>query len=226
MKTIFFLDTASINDILFWKNYGLVDGITTNPKLLSLEKNKALIQLKKICEIVDGPVSAEVTEKKAEHMINQAKVLKKINKKIVIKLPCTLEGATAAKTVIKMGCKTNITLSFDPNQYLLFKDLNITYFSFIVGRVEDFGKSNIENLYTISKLIKTNNPRTKLISASIRNSSHLSHSIAAGSEVITVPPKTWSNIFNNEYTISGEDDFIKSWNTLTSQDRKGYEIKK
>lgn len=226
MKTLLFLDTASIEDIIYWNSFGLVDGVTTNPILLSKESGNAYSHLKKICSIIKGPVSAQVTEKNSSKMIEQAKKLKSISKNIVIKLPCTLEGAKAAKIISKQGYKINITLGFEPSQYLIFRNINITYFSFIIGRVEDFGKSNIENVYSISKFIKKLNPKTKLLSASIRNGEQLTHALLAGSEAITVPPSTWKKIFSNEFTISGEKDFINSWDALSSNRKKGYEIKK
>lgn len=226
MKPLLFLDTASIEEIIYWNNFGLVDGVTTNPILLSKESGNAYNHLKKICSIVKGPVSAQVTEKNSLKMIKQAKILKSIGKNVVIKLPCTLEGAKAAKIISKQGYKINITLSFEPSQYLIFRNINITYFSFIIGRVEDFGKSNIENVYSISKLIKKFNPKTKLLSASIRNSEQLNHALLAGSEAITVPPSTWKKIFLNEFSISGEKDFLNTWEVLSSERRKGYEIKK
>ena len=124
----FFLDTASLKQIQIWKKINLVDGVTTNPTLLSKEGLEPIDQLKAICKLVNGPVSAQVTEIKAENMIKQAYQLKKISKNIVIKLPSNLEGFLAAKVLTKKKIKTNITLGFDPSQIIAFARLNVTYF--------------------------------------------------------------------------------------------------
>ena len=138
-------------------------------------------------------------------MIEQAKFLKSINKKkIVIKLPCTLEGIKASRYLANQDYKINITLGFDPAQVSVFKNINISYFSFIIGRVEDFGDSNIENIPLVKSLIMKLNPKIKFLAASIRNSNQLLSAASNGADVITVPPTTWEKIFNNKYTIDGE----------------------
>lgn len=221
----FFLDTASIDKIKFWKKFDLVQGVTTNPTLLSKEGSDSTKVIKEICKIVDGDISAQVTEKEPSNMIEQAKFLKSIDKKIVIKLPCTLNGVTAAKVLAKKKYKINITLGFDPAQFGVFRDINITYFSFIIGRVEDFGDSNISNIPILRDMIKKINPKVKFLAASIRNSSQLLQAATNGADVITVPPTTWEKIFNNKYTLDGEKSFLDSWKTLPINSRRSYENK-
>ena len=111
----------------------------------------------------------------------------------------------------KKNIKLNITLGFDPAQIIFFKDININYFSFIIGRVEDFGKSNMNNIKELRRIIDKLKKKPKLLSASIRNSDHLIKAINEGSDIITVPPSTWHKILKNEYSISGQNDFLASW---------------
>ncbi len=222
----FFLDTASISQISFWKKYGLVNGVTTNPTLLSKEGNDAIKVIKEICKIVQGDVSAQVTEKDSKNMIEQAKFLKSIHKNIVIKLPCTLSGIEAAQILGKKNYKINITLGFDPSQLSVFKNINITYFSFIIGRVEDFGDNNVEKIPAVKEMIKKLNNKIQFLAASIRNERQLIAAAINGADVITVPPKTWEKVYNNKYTLDGEKSFMDNWNELPIEKRKKYEIKK
>jgi transaldolase len=221
----FFLDTASIDKINYWKKFDLVQGVTTNPTLLSKEGSDSVKVIKEICKIVNGDISAQVTEKEPSNMIEQAKFLKSIDKKIVIKLPCTLNGVTAAKVLANKKYKINITLGFDPAQFAVFRDINITYFSFIIGRVEDFGDSNISNIPILKDMIKKVNPKVKFLAASIRNSSQLLQAANNGADVITVPPTTWEKVFKNKYTLDGEKSFLESWKTLPINARRSYENK-
>ncbi len=222
----FFLDTASIDQIIFWKKFGLVNGVTTNPTLLSKEGSDSIKTIKEICKIVNGDVSAQVTKHDAKNMIEQAKFLKSIHKNIVIKLPCTLTGIEVAQILAKKKFKLNITLGFDPAQLSVFKDINITYFSFIIGRVEDFGESNIENIPILKSMIKKLNPKIKFLAASIRNSTQLLSAATNGADVITVPPSTWEKIYKNKFTIDGEKSFKESWEKLPISIRNKYEAKK
>lgn len=221
----FFLDTASIDKINYWKKFDLVHGVTTNPTLLSKEGNDSVKVIKQICKIVNGDISAQVTEREPLNMIEQAKFLKSIDKKIVIKLPCTLNGVIAAKVLAKKKYKINITLGFDPAQFAVFREINITYFSFIIGRVEDFGDSNISNIPILKDAIKKINPKVKFLAASIRNSSQLLQAATNGADVITVPPTTWEKVFKNKYTLDGEKSFLESWKTLPARARRSYENK-
>jgi transaldolase len=220
----FFLDTASIEQIKIWKEKGLVDGVTTNPTLLSKEGLEPVDQLKAICKIIKGPVSAQVTETKAKKMIQQASQLKKISKNIIIKLPSTIEGLLAAKVLTKKKIKTNITLGFDPSQIIAFARLNVTYFSLILGKTEDWGFSNVISISETKKIINNLNSKTKLLVASIRNTTHLKESILNGADVLTVPPSTWAEVYKNKYTVIGENDFQKNWISLPKGLRKKYEI--
>jgi len=222
----FFLDTASIDSITSWKSFGLVDGVTTNPTLLSKESNEPVKVLQEICKIVKGDVSAQVTYSDSKEMVEQANFLKSLSKNIVIKLPCTLDGIKASKILIKKNTKINITLGFDPAQLSIFRNLNIKYFSFIIGKVEDYGENNLIKLPFLKKIVKRLNPNIKLLLASIRNEKHLYESIISDAEVITVPPSTWEKVYNNLHTIRGEKDFFKAWKSLSKEKRSIYASKK
>ena len=211
MKTKFFLDTASLDEIKFWQQFNLVDGVTTNPKLLSIEKKDPYSHLKAICKIVKGPVSAQLTKIDLDEMYRQGLKLSQISKNIIVKVPLIENGVKVAKLLSKKKIKLNITLGFDPAQIIFFKDININYFSFIIGRVEDFGKSNMNNIKELRRIIDKLKKKPKLLSASIRNSDHLIKAINEGSDIITVPPSTWHKILKNEYSISGQNDFLASW---------------
>ena len=219
----FFLDTASVDEIKKWQPYGLVHGATTNPTLLAKENNDPIEQLKKITLIVDGPVSAQITYDKHEKMIVQGKALAKLSDKIVVKIPATKEGFLAAKEFVKEGINCNVTLTFDPTQAILFCLLPTTYVSLIVGRVEDFGLQNINQISKLREMIDVIKSPTKLLAASIRNSHHLIAAILSKADIVTVPPSTWDNIYQNPQTLTGEKDFLNTWKTLPQSLREKYE---
>jgi transaldolase len=219
----FFLDTASIDDIKKWQPFGVVQGVTTNPSLLSKEDAEPLEQLKKIASLVEGPVSAQVTFRSHEEMIKQAKGLSKIANNIVVKFPSTLEGYYAAKLAIEDNISCNITLTFDPSQAIAFGMLPVTYISLIIGREEDFGLHNLERISETRQVLDSLKSSTKLLAASIRNTHHLKAAIIGGADIITIPPITWHNIYNNPQSISGEIDFFKAWKSIPNALREKYE---
>ena len=219
----FFLDTASTKEIKIWKKMKLVNGVTTNPILLGKEKADPINVLKEICNLTPGPVSAQVTEKKFENMIYQGINLSKINKKIIIKLPCNHEGLKPPEVLKKKKIKINITLGFNPAQIVGFANLNVDYFSLIIGKTEDWGFSNIDSIKSCKKIIKNMKSNTKLLVASIRNEGHLEKAIINGADVITVPPSTWENIYKNKYSQMGLDAFFSSWKKVKKEYIKNYE---
>jgi len=220
----FFLDTASIDDIKFWQPYGVVNGVTTNPKLLSNEDEDPLIRLKKITSIVNGPVSAEVTYNTHNEMISQGKGFSKISDNIVVKVPATTEGILAAKELVENEIACNVTLTFDPSQAIPFCTLPVNYVSLILGRIEDFGqRDDLERTIQLRNIIDQLQSTTKLLSASIRNSAQLKSAIIGKSDVVTIPPNTWMNIYQNSHTLLGEKDFLEAWKTLPKTLREEYE---
>ncbi len=219
----FFLDTCSINEIKKWSNFNLVDGVTTNPSLLSKEKKETTQQLKEICSIVKGPVSAQVTKTTNEEMIKQALKFIKISKNIIIKLPANEEGFLAAKFLKKKKIKLNITVGFNASQIIPFGKINVDYFSLILGKTEDWGFSNEETIKTTKKILINIKSKTKLLLASIRNEDHLTKSIINGADVLTVPPTTWEKVLNNKYSNLALEAMHSDWKSISEKDKKKYE---
>jgi transaldolase len=219
----FFIDTASIEDIKYYKSLGLADGVTTNPALLAKEGFDPLEQIKKIADLVPGPISAEVTYTEPEKMIKHAQKLSKIAKNIIIKVPASVPGLICANELKKMGIKMNVTLIFHPSQAIPFIKLGVDYVSLFVGRVEDFGLSNKKAIWEIMESISKMGSNTKLISASIRNADYLIEAIRAGSDVLTIPPTCWKAVYNNPLFALGEKEFMESWKSLPESARKNYE---
>lgn len=219
----FFLDTASLEDIKTWQPFGLVQGATTNPTLLSKEGRDPLQQLKAVASAVDGPVSAQVTFDAHDQMIPQGLALSRIAGNIVVKVPSNAEGFLAAKALVGEGVRCNITLTFDPAQAVPFCLLPVAYVSLIIGRVEDFGLRSLEYAQDLRELMNQLQTPTKLLSASIRNPHHLRAAILAGSDVVTVPPTTWANLYSHPLTAAGGEDFFRAWQTLPEGLRKAYE---
>ena len=219
----YFLDTASKKEIEYWKQYGLVNGITTNPALLAKEGVDPIERIKEITSIVDGPISVEVTYQDPNKMVKHAEKLSKIHPNIVVKIPASLEGLAAAYRLKKRNIKMNVTLIFHPTQAIPFIKLGVDYVSLFIGRVEDFGLSNYKAIKQIKRIIDVEKSPTKLISASIRNPSYLFAAIDAESDVITIPPSCWEKVFNNPLFKLGEQEFLDSWKSLPEDLRKNYE---
>ena len=219
----YFIDTASLEDIKFWKEKGLVEGVTTNPALLSVEGVDPIERVKEIASVVDGPISVEVTYQEPDKMIKHAERLSAIHPNIVIKVPASLVGLDAAEELKKRDIKMNVTLIFHPTQAIPFIRLGVDYVSLFIGRVEDFGLSNYAAIKQIKRIIDVEESTTKLISASIRNPSYLFAAIDAESDVITVPPSCWEKVFNNPIFKLGEQEFLNSWKSLPEGLRKNYE---
>ena len=219
----FFLDTASLDDIKHWKKCNLVEGVTTNPTLLSKFNDDAKNRLKKISKIVKGPVSAQVTYQNCEKMVKQGLQLKKISKNIIIKLPANFEGFKAAKILKDKKIKINITVGFEPAQIISFAKINVDYFSLIYGKAEDWGFSNLKSINDTKEILKKINSKTKLLVASLRNPSQLKDAILNGADLVTVPPSTWNMVFNNKYSKLASEIFSKDWKSLSKINKIKYE---
>jgi transaldolase len=219
----FFIDTASITEIKKYKALGLVDGVTTNPALLAKEGRSPIEQIKEITALVDGPVSVEVTYTEPDKMVAQAKKLCKLADNIIIKVPCSFAGLDTALRLKAEGIKMNATLVFHPSQAVPFIKLGVEFASLFIGRVEDFGLSNVEAIYAMSASIEEMDSPTKLLSASIRNPEYLMEAIVGGSDAITVPPVCWEKVYSNPLFALGEKEFLESWRGLDPAMRTEYE---
>ena len=219
----FNLDTANINDKKFWKKFNLVDGVTTNPSLLSKENQSPIEQVKKISKIVKGPISVQVTKSLPEEIIIQANKFTKIAKNIIVKVPANQAGYLASLQLKNKKIKLNVTLGFDPSQFAVFAKLNVDYFSMILGKTEDWGFKNLESVQKAIQIKKNYKLKTKILVASIRSTEHFNQSLHSGADVLTVPPSTWEKVFRNKYSELGLLNFKKDWNKINKRLKKNYE---
>jgi len=213
----FFIDTANLEQIKEMQELGIIDGVTTNPTLLSKEGAEPVEQLKKICEIVDGPISAEVIGLKTEDMIKEAKELAKIAPNIVIKIPMTKEGIKAVKKLERENIKTNVTLVFSQNQVLIAAKAGASYISPFIGRLMDNGQDEINMLKESMDIIKAYNFKSEIIVASVRNSRHVIEAAKMGAHIATIPFAVLEKMFKHPNTDKGIESFLKDWEKLQAQ---------
>ncbi len=207
----FFIDTANIAEIKKASEWGLVDGVTTNPSLVSKEGRDFKDLIKEICAIVDGPISAEAVSLDANGMIKEARELSKIHKNIVVKIPMTLEGLKAVKVVAKEGIKTNVTLVFSPTQALMAAKAGATYASPFVGRLDDISQNGMELINQIMTIYENYNFTTEVIVASIRHPLHVVDAALIGAHVATIPFKVIEQLSKHPLTDIGIERFMEDW---------------
>ena len=207
----FFIDTANTKEIKEAWDLGVIDGVTTNPSLISKENKKPRELLKEICEIVDGPVSAEAVSLKAEEMIEEAKELSKIHKNIVVKIPMTRDGLKATKKLSELKIKINVTLIFSPSQALLSAKAGATYVSPFVGRLDDISHYGMEIVNQILEIYDNYNFDTEIIVASIRNPLHVVEAAKMGAHVATIPFAVIEHLLKHPLTDIGIAKFLKDW---------------
>ncbi|XRO77053.1 fructose-6-phosphate aldolase [Methanocaldococcus sp. 10A] len=207
----FFLDTANVEEIKKYAELGLVDGVTTNPTLVAKEGRDFYEVVKEICEIVDGPVSAEVISTDAEGMVKEARELAKIADNIVIKIPMTKDGMKAVKILSAEGIKTNVTLVFSPLQALLAAKAGATYVSPFVGRLDDIGHVGMKLVEDVVKIYKNYDIKTEVIVASVRHPWHVLEAAKIGADIATIPPSVMDKLFNHPLTDIGLERFLKDW---------------
>ncbi|MBW1810784.1 MAG: fructose-6-phosphate aldolase [Deltaproteobacteria bacterium] len=202
-----FLDTADVDEIRRASAMGLVDGVTTNPTLVSRTGRAYKEVIKEICDIVDGPISAEVISDDAEGMIAEARDWAKVHKNIAVKVPMTLEGLKAVKTCSAEGISTNVTLVFQPLQGLLAAKAGATFVSPFVGRLDDIGRDGMDMVADLMTMIRNYGYKTEVIVASIRNSIHVSQSALIGADIITIPFKVFNTLVKHPLTDKGIESF-------------------
>lgn len=207
-----FLDTANFEEIKEGIELGIVAGVTTNPSLVAKEKDKDFYALvKKIAEIVPGPVSAEVIALDAAGMVEEAEKLAKIRDNVVIKIPMTAEGLKAVSTLHKKGIKTNVTLIFSVNQALLAARAGATYVSPFVGRLDDIGYDGMTLVKDIVSVFEIHELKTQVIAASIRHPLHSIEAAKAGAHIATIPYKVLLQMIEHPITKIGIDRFLADW---------------
>lgn len=207
----FFIDTANIEEIKTATEWGLLDGVTTNPTLVSKEKRKFRDILKDICSIVDGPVSAEAVSLDAKGLIAEARDLSKIHRNIVVKIPMTLEGMKAVKTVSAEGIKTNVTLIFSPIQALMAAKAGAAYVSPFVGRLDDIAQRGMDVVKSILDIYRNYAFKAEVIVASVRHPMHVVEAAVMGAHVATIPFKVLEQLSRHPLTDKGMETFLKDW---------------
>ncbi len=209
----FFIDTANVEEIRIANEMGIISGVTTNPSLIAKEGRDFNEVIKEITSIVDGPISGEVkaTTVDAEGMIKEGREIAKIHPNMVVKIPMTAEGLKAVKVLSAEGIRTNVTLIFSANQALLAAEAGATYVSPFVGRLDDINETGVELIRTIAEIFDIYGYSTKIISASIRNTIHVTDSALAGAHIATVPFKVLMQMTKHPLTDQGIEKFQKDY---------------
>ncbi len=207
-----FLDTANIEEIKEVASWGILDGVTTNPTLVSREgKVDFKTRVKEICEVVKGPVSAEVISTDYDGMVSEALELSKIAENVVVKIPMIKDGIKAVSTLSKQGVRTNVTLVFSANQALLASKAGASFVSPFVGRLDDIGNDGMNVLADILEIYKIYNFKTEVIAASIRHPEHVRQAALLGAHIATIPFKILKLLFEHPLTDKGQIRFLKDW---------------
>ncbi len=207
----FFIDTANIDEIKEAASIGILDGVTTNPTLIAREEGHPTEILKQICQIVDGPISAEVVALEWEGMVSEGTELAKIHDNIVIKIPITKEGLKAIKALTSNGIRTNVTLIFTALQALLAARAGASFVSPFVGRLDDISSVGMESVSQIVQVFGNYSIQTEVIVASIRNPVHVLDAALMGADISTIPFKVIEQLTKHPLTDRGIENFLKDW---------------
>jgi transaldolase len=210
----FFIDSANLKDIEAAVELGLVDGVTTNPSLLAKEQGKPLEIFKKICQLVDGPVNAEVVAEDAPGMIKEGLSLARIHKNICVKIPMTTEGLKAVKHLTQKGIPTNVTLIFSPIQALLAAKAGAAYVSPFIGRLDDIAQEGIELVEQIVTIYNNYGYETEIIVASVRNPVHVLNAALIGADIATIPYPVLLQLAGHPLTTLGLKKFLDDWKKI------------
>jgi len=213
----FFADTAEISEIRELADTGLLDGVTTNPSLVQKSGRDFLEVVKEICDVVSGPVSAEVVALDHDGMMREAAVLRKIAKNIAIKVPLTPAGLKTCKTLSDDGVMVNVTLCFSPAQALLAAKAGATFISPFVGRLDDIGQNGMELIADIRQIYDQYDFATEILVASVRHPMHVVEAAKIGADVMTAPPKIIWQLFKHPLTDSGIQSFLADWQKTGQQ---------
>ncbi|MEA1883983.1 MAG: fructose-6-phosphate aldolase [Thermotogota bacterium] len=217
----FFLDTANIDLIKKAKNLGLLDGVTTNPSLVSKEGvSDFYSHIRMICEITRGPVSAEVIGEDYDSMIKEARYLAKLSEYVVVKIPMTSEGIRAVATLETEGIPTNVTLVFSPAQTLLAAKAGASYISPFLGRIDDIAWDAMDMLEKTIEIVRIYDFKSEIIAASIRHPKHVVDAALMGCDIATIPYKILEQLFVHPLTDIGIERFLTDWKKLDSKPRK------
>ncbi|UCD71332.1 MAG: fructose-6-phosphate aldolase [Syntrophobacterales bacterium] len=210
----FFIDTANVEEIRKAHDMGLIDGVTTNPTLISKEGRDFRPLVSEICEIVDGPVSVEAVSAKSEDLVAEARTLSEIHENIVVKIPMTFEGLRAVRILTSEGIATNVTLIFSPTQALLAAKAGATYASPFIGRLDDVSHVGMDLVEQIIAIYDNYDFNTLVIVASIRNPIHVLEAALMGADIATIPYTVLEQLAKHPLTDVGVERFLDDWKKI------------
>ncbi len=213
----FFVDSANIEEIQEAVRLGIVDGVTTNPTLLAKEEGEPIDIFKRICEVVEGPVNAEVVSLDWEGIVEEGRELARIHSNIVIKIPMTKDGLKAVKVFAQEGIKTNVTLIFSPIQALMAARAGATYVCPFVGRLDDIGQNGMDVIAQIKQIFDNYMIDTEIIVASIRHPMHVVESALIGADIATVPFGVIEKMIKHPLTDIGIERFLADWEKVENR---------
>jgi len=212
-----FIDSANIEQIREVNSWGILDGVTTNPTLVAKEKADFGSIVKEICEIVDGPISAEAISTEAGEIVREARRLAAVHKNIVVKIPMTEDGLKATKTLSKEGIKVNMTLVFSPAQALLACKAGAKYISPFVGRLDDVGHDGMDVVSQILDILDNYDFDTEVIVASVRHPGHVVEAARMGAHIATIPYDVLKKMFKHPLTDAGIERFLQDWQKVAKR---------
>ncbi len=207
----FFIDTANLEEIRRFKQLGVLDGVTTNPSLAAREAGDFRQLIADICELVQGPVSAEVLATDADRMFAEARELSAISPHVVVKLPTTREGIRALARCVDAGIRTNMTLVFQPLQALIVARIGANYVSPFLGRLDDIGHDSMDLLQAIRDIYDNYDFMTEILAASLRHPLHVVEAARIGADVATLPPAVFDRLLDHPLTDIGLQRFLADW---------------
>jgi transaldolase len=213
----FFLDTANLDELKKGASWGIVDGVTTNPSLIAKEGRPIEEQVRMICDIVDGDISAEVISVEAGAMMVEGRKLARIHKNIVVKCPLTRDGIKATSALSKEGIRVNVTLCFSAGQALLAAKAGAYIISPFVGRLDDVGAVGVDLIRSITHIYSNYGYKTQVLAASLRGPTHVIDSALAGAHIGTMPFKVMDMLFNHPLTDKGLEQFMKDYNKVFAE---------
>lgn len=213
----FFLDTANLEDIKKYAAWGVVDGVTTNPSLIAKEGVSLETRIKEIAEVVDGPISSEVTATDAEGMIKEGRDFAKWHDNIFVKLPTTAEGLKACKVLRSEGIKVNMTLIFSAAQAVMCAKAGANFISPFIGRLDDISQDGLGLISEIMNIWSYYEFETEVLVASVRHPRHVIESMEMGAHIATMPPDIFDKLIKHPLTDSGLEKFMADWEKVKAK---------